>query len=384
MEPMERKSNPHQDRHSGTTNGVGLPRDLIIDILSRLPAKFICQFRCVSKPWLSILSPPDSLLQNLHRNRSNSTPLLMFSENSYPHICLSSFDTQGQLRNQFTKHISSPVLKWRFCQGLMCFICEDHVYVCNPSTQVFLQVPYSIKLRVLYNFALGYLPSTNEYKIVHWFVETDSNGVYQIVCQIFTLKEGGSNAQGSWRVIGNSPHFIIDSRFPICLNGSIYWFGDEHRNSGDPMNIYAFDLATEEYETVLCPRAYSGPFDTCVRLLSIKGTLCLVDFKQCRSHVDIWMMKDQSNQIWVKEYSFDMFTKYRSIRNIHYIPSGDGRDEEILIGQRKEGLLLYNIKTRSIRKMGKFSNENTGIEIDMGRYLWPHLYFDSLDSLVAR
>ncbi|CAK9167707.1 unnamed protein product [Ilex paraguariensis] len=60
-------------------------------------------------------------------------------------------------------------------------------------------------------------------------------------------------------------------------------------------------------------------------------------------------MKDQRNQIWVKEYNFDMFTK--SIRNLHYLPSGDGRDEEILIGQQKEGLLLlYNIKTRSIRK----------------------------------
>ena len=64
-------------------------------------------------------------------------------------------------------------------------------------------------------------------------------------------------------------------------------------------------------------------------------------------------------------------------------PNIDGRDEEILIGQKKEELLLYNIKTRSIRKMGKLSNENTGIEIDMGRYLWPHLYFDSLDSLGA-
>ncbi|CAK9160228.1 unnamed protein product [Ilex paraguariensis] len=153
-------------------------------------------------------------------------------------------------------HISIPLLHWHFCQGLMCFLCRDHVYVCNLSTQEFLEVPYSIKLRSVRNFALGYLPSTSEYKIVHWFRETDSNDVQQLVCQIFTIKEGGSNAQGSWRVIGNSPDFCWGSGFPISLNGSIYWFGNDHRNNGDPMNIYTFDLATEEYKTVVSPNLF--------------------------------------------------------------------------------------------------------------------------------
>ncbi|CAK9135664.1 unnamed protein product [Ilex paraguariensis] len=381
MQPRQRNPNLHQHQHSEITNGVGLPCDLIIDILSRLPSKFICQLRCVSKPWRAILSPPDPLLQNLHCNRSNSTPLLLFFYNSRLRICFPSFDTQGQLRNQFTKQIVSSVMSWRFCQGLMCLVCFNHVYVCNPSTQELLQVPYSSKLRDIYNFALGYLPSTNVYKIVHWFREIDSNHTMQIVCQIFTIKEGGPNSHGSWRVVGNSPHFRRVGRYPICVNGSLYWLDNEKENTGNPMKINGFDLAREEHEIVSSPKTYSGSCHGTVCLLSIKGSLCLVDRKQGVSHIDIWMMKDQNNQIWIKEYSFDIFGVNRPLLIMEYIPSGDGRDEEILIRPEKEGLLLYNFKTKSIRRVGNLISEYMGINFDMGRCIWPHLYFDSLYSL---
>lgn len=37
--------------------GIGyLPRDLLIEILSRLPAKDLCKLRCVSKSWNELLS----------------------------------------------------------------------------------------------------------------------------------------------------------------------------------------------------------------------------------------------------------------------------------------------------------------------------------------
>ncbi|CAK9135667.1 unnamed protein product [Ilex paraguariensis] len=383
MERMERKPKLHQHQHSEITNDAGLPLDLIIDILSRLPAKFICQFRCVSKLWRAILSPPDPVLQNLHRNRSNSTPLLLFFYNSYHYIFFSSLDTQGQLQNWFTKQIGSPVQSRRFCQGLMCLLCSEHVYVCNPSTQELLQVPYSSKLCDIYDFALGFLPSTNEYKIAHWFLERDRNLDMVMVCQLFTIK-GGPNSHGTWRVVGNSPHFLSVRRHPICVNGSFYWLVNGLRNSGNSMKILAFDLATEEYETVLCPKTYSGRYDDTDQLLSIEGSLCLVYGKQGEPHIDIWMMKDRKNQIWTKEYSFDIFATNRPLWILQYIPSGDGRDEEMLIWSQKGCLLFYNIKTRCIRNMGNLINKNIGIDFDMGVHLWPHLYFDSLYSLGAR
>ena len=43
-----------------------LPRELIIDILSRLPIKSLCQFKCVSKPWRTLISHPDFVKTHLH------------------------------------------------------------------------------------------------------------------------------------------------------------------------------------------------------------------------------------------------------------------------------------------------------------------------------
>ncbi|CAK9160230.1 unnamed protein product [Ilex paraguariensis] len=383
MVRMQRNPNPnhYQDQQSETTNGVGLPCDLIIEILSRLPAKFICQLRCISKSWRAILSPFDPVLQTLHRNLSNSTPFLFFFYISYHGICFSSFDTRGQLRNQFTKHISSPVWTWQFCQGLLCFVCSKHIYVCNPSTQELLEVPYSFNLRDIYNFAFGYLPSTNEYKIVHWFSDTDINHIEKIVCQIFTIKEGGPNPHGSWRVVGNSPLFRSVHRFPLCMNGSLYWIVDKNENKGNPMKIHRFDLAREEHEIVLTPKAFLGSCHDTVCLLLIKDSLCLVDFSPWMPTIDIWMMKDQSNQIWVKEYIIDIFGVNRPLLKIEYIPSGDGCDEEILIRPEKEGLLLYNFKTKSIRRVGNLISEYMGIDFDLGRCIRSYLYVDSLYSL---
>ena len=44
-----------------------LPRELIVDILSRLPVKTLCRFKCVLKPWRSLISDPDFVKTHLLR-----------------------------------------------------------------------------------------------------------------------------------------------------------------------------------------------------------------------------------------------------------------------------------------------------------------------------
>nr|AGT16108.1 hypothetical protein SHCRBa_020_A05_F_120 [Saccharum hybrid cultivar R570] len=45
---------------SSAGGGVGLTDDLVIDILSRVPVKSICRFKCVSPSWRNLISHPDN------------------------------------------------------------------------------------------------------------------------------------------------------------------------------------------------------------------------------------------------------------------------------------------------------------------------------------
>jgi hypothetical protein len=38
---------------------IDLPPEIIHGIISRLPVKPLCRFKCVSKPWRSLISDPD-------------------------------------------------------------------------------------------------------------------------------------------------------------------------------------------------------------------------------------------------------------------------------------------------------------------------------------
>ena len=46
-------------KKSATSAAAGLTDDLIVEILSRLPAKSICRFKCVSRHWYGLITHPE-------------------------------------------------------------------------------------------------------------------------------------------------------------------------------------------------------------------------------------------------------------------------------------------------------------------------------------
>ncbi|KAM0915139.1 hypothetical protein ACQ4PT_011042 [Festuca glaucescens] len=102
--PRRPSSTPHS---SDTPAFYGLTDDLIVEILSRVPAKSLSRFKCVSKHWLNLIGHPD------HRKRL-AQPLAGFfynsnNQNRFPRTALHFFNASGSGRPLFYPSSSASI-----------------------------------------------------------------------------------------------------------------------------------------------------------------------------------------------------------------------------------------------------------------------------------
>ncbi|MCI32129.1 F-box/kelch-repeat protein, partial [Trifolium medium] len=99
-----------------------LPFDLIPEILSRLPVKFLLQFRCVCKSWKSLITDPKFTKKHLSLSTTHTLHRISCSDHK-PVIKSYSLDsvlniTQTQFRfNSYVYFVGS-------CNGILCLVDE--------------------------------------------------------------------------------------------------------------------------------------------------------------------------------------------------------------------------------------------------------------------
>ncbi|CAN8314213.1 unnamed protein product [Cochlearia groenlandica] len=160
--------------------------ELIDEILSRLPAKSIARFYCVSKQWSSILDR--SYFKDLFRTRSSSHPRLLFVVENTEDANWSIFS----LTDQKNLSSSSPSLAMKFppdnmriyhtsCLQFSCSYASGLIYfyamwihkndkervpvVCNPTTGRYTTLP-SIHRDTKADSFLGFDPIDKQYKVL--------------------------------------------------------------------------------------------------------------------------------------------------------------------------------------------------------------------------
>uniref|UniRef100_A0A452ZYG5 F-box domain-containing protein n=1 Tax=Aegilops tauschii subsp. strangulata TaxID=200361 RepID=A0A452ZYG5_AEGTS len=121
-----------------------LPEGAIVEILSRVPYRSLCRFKCVSKPWLALCSAPDI------RKRSPQTLSGFFYKNARV-LHFRNLNGRGPplvdpslpfLRQKY-RHISVQ----HVCGGLLLCSCsnnlrdESYYAVCNPATEEWTVLP---------------------------------------------------------------------------------------------------------------------------------------------------------------------------------------------------------------------------------------------------
>ncbi|XP_039827151.1 putative F-box protein At3g52320 [Panicum virgatum] len=198
-----------------------LPEEIVQDILSRLPAKSLCRFRCVSRSFDAVIS--SHAFQDAHYQR-NSGGRRLFIRPAGVREPLYAWHPGGGPAETImsTRRLPQgsilPVSK--SCRGLI-LLKNTHRYahhVWNPSTGEILTLPDRIPLRARWSwqfvpYGLCYCSDTRRHKVVRIYdAYTSSGGEYYggatptaTVCEVFTLNESAY-----WRPAAahNRPHAI--------------------------------------------------------------------------------------------------------------------------------------------------------------------------------
>lgn len=133
----------------------GLPEVLLVEILSRLPSKFVFQYKCVSKSWCTLISHPYCRVRHL-QNQSDDEPS--------PPLVTSLFFVITTGREQLKEYLTiskqirrldfslsrllhldkEPVVVATYNDLILC--CKTrrrqrNYYICNPYTKQWVALP---------------------------------------------------------------------------------------------------------------------------------------------------------------------------------------------------------------------------------------------------
>ncbi|KAK2439015.1 F-box/kelch-repeat protein [Trifolium repens] len=235
-----------------------LPVELIVEILLRLPVKYLLQFRCVCKLWKTLISKIQFANKRLAfcdhtTNHYSSYPLKSLFENPSPHVIPDSFS--GLEIDDY--YILGS------CNGFFCVYDTDqcNIIMYNPSTG--LKSKRSPKISspdwsMPYN-GFGYDQVNDKYKVL----------------AVVQHDDGDSDDEDFG--VGN------------YVSGTLNWFNDIRYKWDKQYLVHSFDLEKETYRELLLP--FVGDDYMC------KPSLCVLNDRLClcfvnKTHLVVWLMKE--------------------------------------------------------------------------------------------
>ncbi|CAI9294885.1 unnamed protein product [Lactuca saligna] len=336
IEPRKKRSkllDEDDDRIHGEGFGLeNLPRDVLLDILAKLPISSLIQFRFVCRSW-KLLSVDPELSRLHHAAVAENDPTLLFHcdypiRNQLSFVELSSGgggdededdeDDDDKIVRKISTPFCSSMPEFNVvgsCNGLLCLsdsLYGEPVYVFNPFSRDYLELPKSKQFQeqeVMFGF--GFHPITNEYKVVKIVYYRNRQGNRRVSrnnrnypkseVQILTIsKETNKN---TWRSLGKVPYQLDRQAAEVpVVNGRIHWLSRPGRVAGVlGRAIISFDLKDEQFKVVTKPN-HVTVIRSNFHLAVIRG--CLAAVISCGyGKLEIWVMKEyDSQESWMKEF----------------------------------------------------------------------------------
>ncbi|XP_010484937.1 PREDICTED: F-box protein At1g31080-like [Camelina sativa] len=350
-----------------------IPTDLFNEIFSRLPAKSISRFRCVSKLWDSMLSSPS--FTELFLTRSWARPRLLFAIKQPSEWRFFSSpqnpddDDKSSLEVAATDcHVDFPGKSMfrddctcSYTSGLLCFpnvpILEnkggdvDQCVICNPATGQRVFLPKQKTTGVSSRFFLGFDTIDKRFKVLHLVEFSRPHSTiphrfcFETVHYILTLGTG----KMSWREISCPLELeLYPFNKGICINGFLYYLAK--RLEETDFVVVCFDVRSEKFKFV---DASCFNDQACVTLVNYKGKLggiyWMHDSNGGITNVQlcVWILEDVKKHEW---------SNY-----VYTFGDGDlgGAKFDCVIGVTSTGEIVSSDESEPIRVLYFNSERNT-------------------------
>ncbi|XP_031130700.1 putative F-box protein At3g52320 [Ipomoea triloba] len=380
-----------------------LPQDILVEILSNLPAKSLVRFRCVSKFFYALVV--DHGFGVMHRSLSLKLPsragiLISISSRSSPAYYTINFSEQNAQRpgmlqaNRLAYLDSEPFLKGSLLRsssdGLICLSKPNgDVVVCNVSTGQRISLPriqFHSPHRPSICAQLGFNSQSKRYKVLMstWmFARGKWSTSFEYKHWVLTV-----GVDKSWREINYSPHpfegygSLIDSdATSVYIDGFIYSYNWLTKADPPSFHIVAFEVGSESYSLIPFPAevslsqeyplvGYLAPFrDKCrdllrdFALLQVDGGRLAIVFVRKIGHLsymDVWTHLSYMD-VWTWEISKECWEKITMIipleesidiphRFLRYTTNHVGEIVLLCINRERFSILICNLKSEVWRQ----------------------------------
>ncbi|XP_062012661.1 F-box/kelch-repeat protein At3g06240-like [Rosa rugosa] len=310
---------------------VDLPAEIIDEILSRLPVKPLCRFKCVSKSWRSLISDPDFIAMHSSKAFEIKDVLsqrlkLLFTDRESD--CVYSLDVGQLLNHNHNVEVdglvaTSAELDFVFDnlprRGR--YNCTGLVHTCNSFLFFQITDPIETNNGFVHNHLITN-PATRELKKVY----NIHDNICGIVFSVYTLETS------SWRRVEGEFLYFPISIGGIVLNGHVHWLAVFEAKQDPSLLIISFNLAKEEVREIPLPpirREYSS------RLGVFRNWLCItLEPGGCKS-TEFWVMKEYGvRESWTK---MQVSKPYQELSH-----SGFWTESHDLMVFDKSSLVMYN------------------------------------------
>ncbi|KAF8089182.1 hypothetical protein N665_0514s0012 [Sinapis alba] len=298
-----------------------IPLDLLIEILCRLPGKYLARFKCVSKQWSSLISSR-YFCESLYTRKQQQQPHL--------YMCLVDDDGQSALLSMsptspdnttcflVDQDLSIPEMGGYFLNvfhSLMCFSVRKKACIYNPSTGQRLILPQIKKPNIIADQGqvmyikrhyIGYDPVDNQHKLLCTIVMY-CDRLFHLKSEhwVFVLEAGGS-----WKKVVSHENYRPHAPFALgqyCyISGSVVHYLAWHDMY--TCAIVSFDFRSEELTTIVAPVDVRA--DMSIPALEMKADLIeyggkIAIFEHSNLKIEgmvvLWVLEDAEKKEWSKK-----------------------------------------------------------------------------------